>query len=370
MFFELDDDQRQLKSMMRSFLQQQSPEHTLVQRAENSQSSGHDVEVFGRLCAELDLVGLTIPEDRGGSGAGFVELFVVFEELGRVLYGGPLLSTMLAAELLVTADVSSEFDESLESFLTGSSRAAVAGLDWLPATGLRASRQTDAGWIVSGESNFVFDAVDADVVVLFAETDEGLGCFLVDRPSELTRIALQQLDLTRAVGRIEFADTTVVQIGTFETARLARARLTELALLCISAEQVGAATRCLEISVEHARSRKQFGRAIGSFQAIKHRCADSAVLVDSAAAAGLHAAWVLQQPHEPSAVDADFAKSICVEASVTVAASTIQVLGGIGYTWEHPAHLFYRRAITARQSLGTTWQHRDEIASHLFEHAS
>ncbi|RFA08528.1 hypothetical protein B7R54_04280 [Subtercola boreus] len=366
MFFELDEDQEQLKDLMRSFLQQESPEHTLVQRTENSLERPHDVRVFDRLCAELELVGLAIPEERGGSGAGLVELFVVFEELGRVLYGGPLLSTMLAAELIVTADTEDDFAELLGQLLAGAVRGAVAGLEWNRPSGLTASQDESGHWIVSGVSDYVFDGTDADQVVLFADSGDGVRCFLVDQPEALERSAREQLDLTRPVGRIRFDAAPVTPIGSAASAAGVRERVVAVATLCITAEQVGAARRCLEISVEHAASRTQFGRAIGSFQAVKHRCADSAVLVEAASATGLHAAWALQQDAGQQDPVVRSAKSVCSEASVKVAASTIQVLGGIGYTWEHPAHLFYRRAITSRQTMGTTWQHRDDIASQLF----
>jgi alkylation response protein AidB-like acyl-CoA dehydrogenase len=138
-----------------------------------------------------------------------------------------------------------------------------------------------------------------------------------------------------------------------------------MAALCIAAEQVGAAERALEIAVDHAKIRKQFGAPIGSFQAVKHRCADSAVAVEAASSTGLHAAWALNGALEPEWPWASVAKSVCVEASIKVTASTIQVLGGTGFTWEHPIHLYYRRAIASRQWFGSTRSHRERIAARL-----
>jgi alkylation response protein AidB-like acyl-CoA dehydrogenase len=364
MFFELDENQLELRSVVRSFLTEASPEHGLVRRVEERRTGGSDVDLFRRLCAELDVLGAAVPDERGGSGAGLVELFVVFAELGRVLYGGPFLSSVLAAEVLVSADPEGHSDPSLEALIKGESRGAVAGLSWGQPTGLTASG-CGGDLTVSGRSAFVFNAPEASTILLFADAADGLGCFMVKDFESVSRIPIEQLDLTRSAAHLEFHDVAVRRIGTIESATIARTRTLGMAALCIAAEQVGVAERSLEIAVEHAKLRKQFGSPIGSFQAVKHRLADAAVAVESAVNTALHAAWALNGAIEPDQPWASLAKSVCVETSVKVTGNAIQVLGGLGFTWEHPIHLFYRRAIASRQSFGSTRMHRELIASRL-----
>lgn len=365
MFFALNEDQQALQSALRGFLEERCPQHTLVQRIEKRGVDGDDLDVFQRLCKDLDVLGAAVPEDRGGSGAGLVELFVVFQELGRVLYGGPFRSSVLAAEVLVHADPAGNKDSVLTSLIRGDSRGAVAGLSWEADAELRAFEQ-GRGWRVSGIADFVFDGAEASTVILFAETADGLGVFMVDDLASVVRAPIEQIDLSRSAAKMEFDRVAVRRIGTSASASLAHARVCNVAALCCAAEQIGVAERALEIAVEHAATRKQFGSPIGSFQAVKHRCADAAVAVEAAASIGLHAAWTLDGAREPDRPSASFAKSVCVEASVRVTASAIQVLGGLGYTWEHPIHLYYRRAMASRQSFGSTRTHREIIASRIF----
>jgi alkylation response protein AidB-like acyl-CoA dehydrogenase len=366
MFFELDDSQLELRSIVRSFLGKACPEHTLVQRVEARAVSGFDLELLRRLCVELQVLGVAVPANRGGAGAGLVELFIILVELGRVLYGGPFLSSALAAEVLVQADPEGTCHPMLEALISGEARGAVVGLSVGSDPSLTAVERRGC-WKVSGRSALVFDAAEADTVVLFATSAEGIGCYLVKDPGRVSRTPVKQLDLTRSAAHLELNDVEVRRLGTLESASAARERTLKVAALCIAAEQVGVAEHALEIAVAHAGSRKQFGVPIGSFQAVKHRCADVAVAVEAAASTGLHAAWALNGMIEPEQPWASFAKSICVEASVKATSSAIQVLGGLGFTWEHPIHLYYRRAIASRQSFGSTRAHRELIASRLLD---
>ena len=368
MFFELNEEQEQLQSSIRSFFEGSSAAHTLVRRAEKRSDRKFDDDLLRRLGVELDVLGAAVPEARGGSGAGLVELFVIFREMGRVLYGGPFLSSVLSAEVLVHADRQGTYDALLTSLLKGKSRCAVAGLKWGGPNDLVAVEK-DGAWSVSGRADFVFDAAHAGTFLLFAETPNGTGCFIVEDPGAVTKVPIDLLDLTRSAAHLLFDGVVSSYVAVGEVAATTLKRVLDVAVLCVAAEQVGVAERALEIAVEHAKLRVQFGAPIGSFQAVKHRCADAAVAVEAAKATGLHAAWAIDCGIERDQPLASFAKSVCSEASVKVTGSAIQVLGGIGYTWEHPIHLYFRRAISSRQSFGSTSAHRDRIAAQLLDNA-
>ena len=366
MFFELDEDQLQLRSILRAFVDAECPTQDLVKRTEQRIKNGADMALFRRLGEELGLIGAAIPENRGGAGLGIAGLFVIFRELGRAVYGGPFLSSVLAADTLVLADADGREDALLQDLLFGRQSVALAGLDWERNDDLVA-REQSGQWTVTGRVSSVLDG-GVGAILVFANTPDGLGCFRVIDRAAVQAEPAELLDLSRCAANLKFDQVPVARIGTVGTATRARDHVAQLGALCIAAEQVGVAERALEITIEHACIRKQFGSPIGTFQAIKHRCADVAMALEGAANTGLHAAWALDQGIKPEQPWVSYAKSVCVEASIKATACLIQILGGVGFTWEHPAHIFYRRAVSSRYLFGSTDVHRQRIIESVVGH--
>lgn len=366
MFFDLTDDQQQLHSTLRAFLDAECPTHELVKRVERTTANGVDIALFQRLGGELGLIGAAVPADRGGAGFGLAGLFVIFRELGRAVHGGPFLSAVLAAETLVHLGCNADANALLQALIAGQQMASIAGLGWERNDDLVA-RQEAGNWTVTGRAMSVLDAA-ADTMLVFADTPDGLGCFRVIDRACVGIEPVNLLDLSRSAADLVFDRTPVVRIGTAGDTARARDKVAEVAALCIAAEQVGLAERALELTIEHACMRKQFGAPIGSFQAIKHRCADVAMALEGAVNTGMHAAWAIDQAIRPEQPWASYAKSVCVEASIKAAACLIQVLGGLGFTWEHPGHILYRRAVSSRYLFGSTEQHRQRIIASVVGH--
>jgi alkylation response protein AidB-like acyl-CoA dehydrogenase len=359
---ELTDEQNDLVSVANSFLQRAAPVQTLVSRLDRV--AEFDVKILRRIAGEVDLVGLAVPMSRGGHGAGLVELFCVFRESGRVLLPGGFLSAVLAADALSAVVDHEDVTTMVSAVLSGETLAVVAGLPGHGATGLEAT--TDAGtWRVSGTVNNVVSGAAADTVLAIAKYAGEPYLFAIADAAEVRRSPIAGLDLSRPTATLAFPAVEARRLDLAYPPGVVFDRLTRLALFCVAAEQVGAGEACLQIALEHAKTRHQFGQPIGSFQAVKHRCSDAALALEAASSLVLRAALdVTGNVPRPTAPEI-IAKTVASEASVKVAASLIQVLGGIGYTWEHPAHLYYRRAIASRVAFGTTTQLRDDIATKL-----
>jgi alkylation response protein AidB-like acyl-CoA dehydrogenase len=225
---------------------------------------------------------------------------------------------------------------------------------------------SEGAWVLSGTKSFVLDGHIADLILVVARAPWGLGLFAVasDAPG-LARQLLSTMDLTRKLSRLELHDVPAILVGTEDDSRPWLERTLQLAVVALAAEQVGGAQRCLEMSVEYAKDRIQFGRPIGSFQAVKHRCADMLVQLEMAKSAAYYAAACAATGDEDLLVAAAMAKSYCSEAYYRIAADTIQVHGGIGFTWEHPAHLYLKRAKSSELMLGDPRQHRRQLATAL-----
>lgn len=340
---------------------------------------GYDVPLWQRLCGEIGVAGLAIPERYGGAGAGPVETCIVMEELGRDLVPSPLLgSAVLAGQALLA----SGGEQACQRLLPGiASGATVAALAWVP----RAGRWDPAGpaftargsghdRTLTGEAHHVLDGDTAGVLLAAARTPEGTGLFEVDpaRPA-VTRRAVTTMDTTRrlAVVGLDGAPGNCLGPGAGIQA-LARAR--DLACIALAAEQAGAAQRALELTVAYTKTRVQFGRPIGSFQALQHRMADLHVLVESARslcyAAALAAAGAGVVPGADSAglgMLAAAAKAHCSQALTRAAGQMIQLHGAIGITWEHGAHRYFKRAHGTGQLFGRPEEHVARIAAALID---
>jgi alkylation response protein AidB-like acyl-CoA dehydrogenase len=237
---------------------------------------------------------------------------------------------------------------------------------WEPEAVTLSATATGDGWALNGHKNYVIDGHIADLVLVVGRTPAGVSLFGVKGESDgLARTPLATLDQTRKQARLEFTDTPAWLIGTDGGASPGLAKTLDLAAVALAAEQVGGAQRCLDSSVEYAKTRIQFGRPIGSFQAIKHKCADMLLEVESAKSAAYYAGWAAAEDSDELPVVASLAKSYCSEAYFHAAAETIQIHGGIGFTWEHPAHLYFKRAKSSELLLGDPSYHRELLAQRI-----
>jgi alkylation response protein AidB-like acyl-CoA dehydrogenase len=372
MIFAFTDEQRELAATLRRFLQDKSPSSE-VRRLMQTEA-GYDPRTWSQLAGQLGLPGLVIPEKHGGSGAGPVELAVACEEMGRALLCAPYFATaVLAAQALLASGDQAAQEEFLPGIADGTTIATLAvGEDngaWtadLVTARARRSGGSGEGYVLDGRKSFVIDGHTAGLLLVVARADGGPSLFAVRGDAAgLGRRPLQTLDLTRKQAALSLDAVPARLIGAEGSAADVVAATVRLAAVALAAEQVGGAQRCLDMSVEYAKIRMQFGRPIGSFQAIKHMCADMLLEVESARSAAYYAAWAAQDGSDELPLLASLAKACCSEAYFRAAADNIQIHGGIGFTWEHDAHLYYRRAKSAELMLGTPAEHREIAARYL-----
>jgi alkylation response protein AidB-like acyl-CoA dehydrogenase len=367
-------DRDELRAAVREFLAAKSDEQRVRQAMESER--GYDEAVWRQMADQLSLQALALPSEHGGDGFGFVELAVVLQEMGRALLPSPFLSTVvLAGTALVAADdpaAAEHLPGIAAGKITATLAVAEAGGRWpteapakAPAT---TAIRTAAGWRVRGEKWFVLDGATADLVLVVAETEAGQRLFAVPGDAAgLTRTPLRVLDPTRRLARLRFADVAAVPVGAPGTTPAVLERVLNVAMTALAAEQVGGARACLDASTAYARERTQFGRPIGSFQAVKHKCADMLVRVRLADAAAREAAdAVVGVPGAPElGVAAAVAHTVCSAAYTFVTAENIQVHGGIGFTWEHPAHLYFRRAKSSQLVFGGPAFYHERLLSRV-----
>ncbi|HVT41655.1 MAG TPA: acyl-CoA dehydrogenase family protein [Acidimicrobiales bacterium] len=369
MNFAFSDEQEELRAAVRRFLAEKSPE-TEVRRLMDT-TEGYDPAVWSQMADQLGLQSLTIPEEFGGSGFTYVELLVVLEEMGAALLCAPFFSSVaLGANALLT----SGDDEAKKSYLPGiASGETIATLAITEDNGkwdfggieCKAEKKGD-GWVLDGHKMFVIDGHVASLIIVAARTGAGVSLFAVQGDAAgLTRTPLPTMDQTRKQARLEFSGTHATLIGTDGGAEPGLSKTLDLAAVALAAEQVGGAQHVLDASVEYAKTRIQFGRPIGSFQAIKHKCADMLLEVESAKSAAYYAAWAAAEDSDELPVVASLAKSYCSEAYFHSAAENIQIHGGIGFTWEHPAHLYFKRAKSSELLLGDPSYHRELLAQRI-----
>jgi len=363
------EEQDEFRKSVRRFLEQKSSSADVRRLMETDE--GYDPGVWQQMAEQLGLQGLALPEEYGGSGFGFIEQIAVLEEMGRALLCAPYFSSVVLAG---TALVQSGDDAAKRDLLTGiADGSTIATLAWVenPTEWGMGSLSTTArrsgdGYTIDGTKTLALDGHTASLILVVAQADGGPSLFAVDASaSGLTRRKLETLDMTRKVAALEFAGTHARLIADEGAAASILERTLRLAAVALAAEQVGAAQKCLEMSVEYAKLRMQFGRPIGSFQAIKHKCADMLLEVESARSAAYYAAWAAADGSDALPLLASLAKACCSDAFANAATENIQIHGGIGFTWEHDAHLYYRRAKSTEQFLGSPSEHRDLLAQRL-----
>ena len=369
MNFGFSEEQEELRKMVKRFLDEKSPE-TEVRRL-MATDEGYDPAVWDQMANELALQGLGIPEEFGGQGYGPVELYVVFEEMGASLFCSPYFSTVaLAANAVLFVGSDEDRATYLPGIASGETIATVALTDdsgqWDLAATSTSAAASSSGFALNGVRSYVTDGNVASVIFVPAVTSKGLSLFAVKGDAEgVTRAVLPTMDQTRKQSRIEFNNAAATLVGVEGAALEGLQTMLQVAAAALAAEQVGGAQRVLNNSVEYAKNRVQFGRPIGSFQAIKHKCADMLLDVESAKSAAYYAAWAAQERNDELPIAASLAKSFCSEAYFHCAAENIQIHGGIGFTWEHHAHLYFKRAKSSELFLGDPSYHRELLAQRL-----
>jgi alkylation response protein AidB-like acyl-CoA dehydrogenase len=369
----VSDEHVQLRATVRRFLAERSPEAD-IRRVMDSHD-GYDPKLWRQMAAELGLQGLGIPGEFEGGGFGVPETTIVHGELGRALLPSPFFPTVaLAASLLLQLDDMAARREWLPGIADGSLIATVALAGEAgpfgagAGTALTASpgMHDDSGWTLTGQCTAVLNANIAGLLLVVGTDDQGTSVFAVrgDSPG-LIVTPLSTLDLTRKQATVAFREAPARLVGQHGGAGPAVRRSLDLAALALAAEQAGGAGRLLEMSIDYAKARYQFGRPIGSFQAIKHKLADMALDVERMDSVVWQAAAAAAGSESALRITAAIAKVFCSEAYFRVAAESIQVHGGIGFTWEHPAHLYFRRAKSTEFLLGGPAAHRESLLQAL-----
>jgi len=365
----------ELRSVVRDFLGEKSPGSAVRRLMEAGER--RDEEVWALLAGQLGLTGIAIPERHGGAGYGPAELGIVLEEMGGALLVAPYFATVaLAGQALAASGDEDAMARWLPGIADGSLTATLAvgeeSGSWNLAEVAATARAADGGWAVTGDKLFVIDGDTADLLLVVAHAPDGPGMFAVERSAAgngaarngaagLESARLDTLDLTRALASVTLRETPAIRVGAGrDAAWLSQAR--DLALAALAAEQLGGAARCLDMSVGYAKVREQFGRPIGSFQAIKHKCANMLLDVECGRSAVQHASEAVagRQPDAPLA--AALAYIHCSQAFTRAAKECIQIHGGIGYTWEHDAHLYLRRAKSSQLLFGPPAGQRARLA--------
>ena len=368
MNFAFTEEQEQLRQFVRSFLQDKSPESAVREQMETE--AGFDAAVWKQMADQLGLQGLAIPEEFGGSGFSILETALVTEEMGRALLPAPYLATVLAANLLQLSDDQQAKADLLPGIADGSTIATVALAEadgkWTADNLSTTATAAGDGWTLEGQKSYVLDGTTASLLLVVAQAPGGPSVFAVEGDAAgLTSRSLNTLDMTRKLAEVGFSGTPARLVGAEGDAATLVPRLMQIAVVLLATEQVGGAQRCLERTVEYVNIRFQFGRPVGSFQAVKHRCADMLLEVESARSAAYYALWALAEGADDAAISVDLAKAYCSEAYWIAASDSIQLHGGIAFTWEHDAHLYYRRAKSTSLLFGTPTERWDAVAEKL-----
>jgi alkylation response protein AidB-like acyl-CoA dehydrogenase len=373
MDFGFNEEQEMLRKSARDFLAKESP-MTYVRRMMED-DVGYSVETWRKM-AELGWMGLIYPEPHGGAGLDMVDLAVVVEEMGRVVMPGPFFSTVLLGGLAVLeGGDDAQKGRYLKAIAAGDLKATLAVLEpsgrW-NAAGVEATAVVDSGgYLLSGVKLFVPDAHVADLVVIAARTvrgqgEEGISLFAVDVPKDgVTITPLKTMDQTRKLCEVKLDQVRVgpeALVGPRGGGWPILKRVIDRAKVALCAEMCGGAERVLEMSVEYAKVRVQFDRPIGSFQAIQHKCANMLLLVESAKSATYYAAWAVANGVPEAPLAAAMAKSYTSDAYRIVAGEGIQIHGGIGFTWEHDMHIYFKRAKGSEVTFGDATYNRELVA--------
>ncbi len=378
MDFGFSEEQELLRKTAREFLEAECPVAYARQMMEDDR--GYAPEKWKQM-ADLGWMGLIFPERFGGSGLDMVDLVVVLEEMGRVVLPGPYFPTVLLGGLAVAIGGSEEQQERyLPGICRGTQRATLAWLEesgrW-DSAGIALPARRDGGeFRLDGVKLFVHDAHNADWMVVPARTADGDGDFGVtlflveaDRPGIRTRV-MKTMDQTRKLCEVEFEGVRVPAgqvLGKLNEGWPLLERIADRAKVGLCAEMCGGMEKVLEMSVSYAKVREQFGRPIGSFQAIQHKCANMLVQVESSKSATYYAAWAVANDVPEAHLAACMAKAYASDAYRMVSGEGIQIHGGIGFTWEHDMHLYFKRAKGSEVTFGDATWNRELVAREVLD---
>jgi alkylation response protein AidB-like acyl-CoA dehydrogenase len=355
--------------MVRSFLEAKSPESAVREQMETD--DGYDKAVWSQMAEQMGLQALHIPEEYGGQGFGYVELGIVLEEMGRALLCAPFFSSVvLAANTLLQSGDDAAKKAYLPGIASGETIATLALTEpagkWDEAGITLQATASGDGYTLNGTKSFVIDGAIADLILVAARTANGVSLFAVEGDAAgITKTRLATMDQTRKQAKLDFAGTPAKLIGTEGAGWDVLSTVLDLTAVGLAAEQVGGAQFVLEMAVQYAKDRVQFGRPIGSFQAIKHKCADMLLEVESAKSAAYYGLWCASEMNDELPSVASLAKAYVSEAYFHATAENIQIHGGIGFTWEHPAHLYFKRAKSSELLFGDPTYHRELLAQRI-----
>jgi len=358
MQFGLNESQEILRESARKFFAGECPPVEVRRLMETD--TAFDGNLWSKL-ADQGYTGIIFLEELGGVGLGVVELILLMEEAGRALLPGPFFSTVALAGSVLDAVASTEQKKKyLNAICRGEARSTVAFLEDSGSWDLADVHLSAAKGRLKGQKLFVSDAAIADWIIVVARN----GIYLVDAHAPGVRVEpMLGMDLTRKLYSVHFDSAAAEKLG--ETSGLQRAF--DIATTALAAEMVGGMQRTLEITVEYAKTRKQFGKPIGIFQAVQHQCADMYLETESSRSAVYYAAWALQENAPDAATAVSIAKMYASDASRTVGNRGIQVHGGMGFTWENDIHLYYRRAKASETAFGDASFHRERLAQQVID---
>ena len=361
MEFGLSESQQLLKDNARKFFATECP-MAEVRRLMDTDTA-YDASLWAKI-AEQGYTGCMFSEEFGGVGLGKAEFILLMEEAGRGLLPGPFFSTVaLAAAVIDAVAIPEQKKKYLAPICSGEARSTVAFLEEKATWDLAQLQIASVNGKLSGEKLFVTDAAIADWIVVIARN----GVFLVDRKSPGLEISkMSGMDLTRKLYSLKFTQTPAEKLGDSN----ALPKALDVATAALAAEMVGGMQRTLELTVEYAKTRKQFGKPIGSFQAVQHQCADMYLETESSRSAAYYAAWALEHNAPDASLAVSIAKMYASDASRTVGNRGIQVHGGMGFTWENDVHLYYRRAKASETAFGDATFHRERIARLVIDEAT
>ncbi len=371
MDFAFSDEQEEFRSTLQRFFEEKAPSTEVRRLMETSE--GYDPAVWKQMAEELGLQGIHLPEEYGGQGFGFLELGIVLEEMGRVLLPSPFYATVcLAANAILNAGNQSQKQALLPGIAAGETLATLALCEdsgRFDAAGITLEAVPEGeGYRLDGHKSFVIDGQVADCLVVVARLAGSTGTdgiTLVTVHSNDPGVAatpLETMDEIRKQARIEFSGARGEILGEEGKGWPPLAKTLDQANIMLAAEMLGASQKCLEMAVEYAKVRMQFARPIGSFQAIKHKAAEVLLEIELAKSAGYYSWWVADERQEELAEAASVAKSVCADTFLLAAAEGIQIHGGIGFTWEHDAHLYLKRAKGSEILFGDATAHRARLA--------
>jgi alkylation response protein AidB-like acyl-CoA dehydrogenase len=369
--FGFSEEQEMLRQSARGVFEKESPSTAV--RALMEDGRGYDATLW-KTMAELGWIGLVVPEEYGGSDLSYVDLVLLMEEMGRVVLPSPFIPTVMVAEAVKRAGSENQKQTFLPKIAAGNLIATIAWLEpegsWDAPSIRLAARREDAGFVLDGTKLFVNDAHIADYILVAArsggEGDDGVTLFALDsRRSGITVAPLKTMDQTRKLSEMKFAGVLATideVVGTVGAGWPTLAAVLDRGKVMLAAEMMGGAQKVLDMTVEYAKLRVQFGRPIGSFQAVQHKCANMMIDVEGAKSAVYYAAWAVSNEVADAPLAAAVAKAAASDAFRRVSAEGIQLHGGIGFTWDHDLHLYFKRAKSSEFTFGDATYNRELVA--------